>query len=284
MSRPQDREAVKDLLDGLTFAEVREFSVNALRTWHRRGGHDDHISMHGVLGVALLPILLEYKHRTADFETRNHWKEPFIDTQSVPWMAPVLDFIWWFIRAGFAVPLEFHQQNIITMLLTPRGRAFLDTTDEHPLVPGFVDRVRQRCANLPDDVTALLLDARECFEYVLLRPAIVLMGVAYEAAIEAVIVDLVGKARLAATVQDQNAARRISSIRAVVDAVLPGGTPQERDDRFAAHRAYNFADDLRRRRNDASHTTPRYGFDRAETEELLVSAGRNLPALWSLTR
>ena len=57
----------------------------------------------------------------------------------------------------------------------------------------------------------------------------------------------------------------------------------ERDDRFAVHAAYQFADALRRRRNDAAHTTPTYGFDdRQETEELLVSAGRHLPNLWSL--
>jgi hypothetical protein len=62
---------------------------------------------------------------------------------------------------------------------------------------------------------------------------------------------------------------------------MPGGTPQERDDRFAAHAAYEFADMLRRRRNDASHTAPTYGFeDRGEAEELIVSAGRHLPNLW----
>jgi hypothetical protein len=47
--------------------------------------------------------------------------------------------------------------------------------------------------------------------------------------------------------------------------------------------AYEFADQLRRRRNDASHTAPTYGFeDREEVEELIISAGRHLPDLWRL--
>jgi hypothetical protein len=45
----------------------------------------------------------------------------------------------------------------------------------------------------------------------------------------------------------------------------------------------DFSDDLRRRRNDASHTKPRFGFEsRAEIDELLVAAGRQLPVLWRL--
>ena len=88
---------------------------------------------------------------------------------------------------------------------------------------------------------------------------------------------------LPAGVADMSAARRLAEIRAALNNLLPGTTPQERDDRFATGDALEFANTLRRRRNDASHTTPTYGFDdRAETEELLVSALRHLPNLWRL--
>jgi len=108
------------------------------------------------------------------------------------------------------------------------------------------------------------------------------MGVAYEVAVESVIAALVGRAALPAAVQDQSAARRISAVRGVVEAIFAGRSPPEMERRFAALAAYDFADALRRRRNDASHTTPRYGFgDQPEVEELLVSACRHLPALWS---
>jgi hypothetical protein len=119
----------------------------------------------------------------------------------------------------------------------------------------------------------------------LLRAAIVLMGVAYEVALEAIIDKLVHNGRLPPNTADLNAAKRISALRGIIDVILPGGTQQEKDDRFAAKRAYDFADDLRRRRNDASHTTPRHGFeDLVEAQEFLVSAGRQLPLVWLLTR
>ena len=57
---------------------------------------------------------------------------------------------------------------------------------------------------------------------------------------------------------------------------MPGSTPQERDDRFATRAAYDFADQLRRRRNDASHTAPTYGFeDREEAEGVPVAYFRD---------
>lgn len=65
---------------------------------------------------------------------------------------------------------------------------------------------------------------------------------------------------------------------AKVKVVLP-----DVDDRTAALAAYDFADLLRLRRNEAAHTRPAYDFEHAgETEEFLVSAGRHLPGIWSL--
>ena len=62
-------------------------------------------------------------------------------------------------------------------------------------------------------------------------------------------------------------------------------TIQEREERFAVRAAYDFADQLRRRRNDAAHTAPKYDFeDREEAEEFLISAGRHLPNVWRMTR
>jgi hypothetical protein len=285
MSRPQDKENVRKLLDGLSEATVREMCIAALRDWHRAMPQETDISMHGVLGRALVPRLLAHRQQTATPDEQSQLKEPFIDAQHEPWMAAVTEFIWWFIGAGFGAPVNLINNNVIYMRLMRRGAAFLDGGDDHPLLPGFTDRARSRCPNLPGDVTALLVDAVTCIDRMLLRPAIVLMGVAFEVAIEAVAQSLVTRNVLPATVMDQSAARRISTIRGVIDAVLPGTSAQERDERYTVQRAYNFADDLRRRRNDASHTAPTYGFDdRPETEELLVSAGRLLPAPWRLTR
>jgi hypothetical protein len=283
MSRPQDKAGLQRLLAGLPDATIREICIDALRAWHLRHPTATVIAMHGELGREVVPMLLARLGETLTADEQNQLKEPFIDAQDEPWMVGVSEFIWWFIGAGFAVPTTFIDHNLTGMRLTRRGVAFLASTEDHPLLPGFIDRVRTRCKGLPDDVITLVLDASRCLDHVLLRPAIVMMGVAYELAIEAVAESLVKRNLLQPTVLDQNAARRISTIRGVIDSVLPASTSQERDDRFAAHRAYDFADDLRRRRNDASHTDPRYGFvDRQEVEEFIVSSGRNLPPLWSM--
>jgi hypothetical protein len=282
----QNIAAVKELLDGVSDAEVHALCVQALRIRHRKHAREVQFAIHDALGRELIPLLVARHNRPpADPESVNRWKEPFISEQMQPWFLGVSDFLSWFVRAGFGEPVSWQDHNVITARLTRLGVEFLKATEDHPLSPGFVDRIHARCPALPREIIVLLVDAQACMERLLLRPAIVLMGVAFETAIEAVADMLVTKSVLPPNVLEQSAARRITSLRNVVDTVLPGGTAPERDDRFAVARAYQFADDLRRRRNDASHTTPRYGFDDlAEAQEFLVSAGRQLPLIWFLAR
>jgi hypothetical protein len=288
MTKDEERRqaVVQELLEGLSDLETRQLCIEALRTWYRKHPTEGLFAMHGGLGLELVPLLLQRKNRpAADVETLSGLKEPFIKDQTQGWFIAVSDFIGWFIRAGFGDPISWEKHNVISIRLTRLGIAFLESTEDHPFLPGFVDRVRSRCPGLPDDVTTLLVDVQSCIDRMLLRAAVVLMGVAYEVALEAVVDKLVHKAQLPASTADLNAAKRLSALRGVIDVVLPGGTSQGRDDRFAAKRAYDFADDLRRRRNDASHTTPRHGFeDLVEAQEFLVSAGRQLPLVWLLAR
>ncbi|HEX2687319.1 MAG TPA: hypothetical protein VHN14_11915 [Kofleriaceae bacterium] len=59
-------------------------------------------------------------------------------------------------------------------------------------LPDWIERIRQRTDGLTDDVLALLLDAQQCLDHLYIRPAIVVMGVAYEVAVERVIEQLIG--------------------------------------------------------------------------------------------
>jgi len=272
---------VKTLLDGLSDLEIREMCIQALRRWHAARPNDDHLQMHGGLGIELVPVLAARKGVPAG--DVNSLKEPFFDALNEPWMVGVVEFVNWFVRAGLAWPLAPANAFPGALRITRSGLRFLALAEDHPLLPGFVERVAARCPGLPGDVVSLLSDARECLDHGLMRPAIVLMGVAYEVAVERAIDALVTRNILPPVVSEKNAAVRIREVKAAIDTVMPGSTPKERDDRFAAHAAHDFADALRRRRNDASHTAPTYGFeDREEVEELLISAGRHLPNLWKV--
>lgn len=78
------------------------------------------------------------------------------------------------------------------------------------------------------------------------------------------------------------AAERIDTVRKSL-ATLEQGAYLDQEELRSAEAALDFADQLRERRNDGSHTKPRYPFDDSEEiEELLRSAGRHLPPLWRL--
>lgn len=104
-----------------------------------------------------------------------------------------------------------------------------------------------------------------------------LLGVAYEKAIEVVLLHfaVVGLTSVK-SVQAAHANERISTFKRLLSKL-----ELSKDDLRMATAAIDFADHLRVRRNDGSHTTPRWPFDDStEVEELILSAARHLPALW----
>ncbi|MDB4963950.1 MAG: hypothetical protein JWP01_3949 [Myxococcales bacterium] len=286
---------VRDLLDGLSESETHALCVEALQNWHakHKPGQwtDEHyrpsvdvIQMHGDLGRELVPLLA--KRKGLDTYDTHSLKEPFLALYNT-WMSGVAEFIWWFVRAGLGEVTKREDKHgyPVAVRVTARGIRFLSDRDDHPMLPGFLDRVRLRCPNLPDGVESLLVDARACHDVGLLRPAVVLMGVAYELAIEHVVDALVTKALLHTNTPTQKPAEKIARILKMIRSTDASVVLPTTDERTAAERAYDFADTLRLRRNDAAHTTPRFDFaHRGETEEFLISAGRHLPALWSLAR
>lgn len=279
-------DTVRDLMKDISEAALREGCIEALRRRYR-SSPDRQIRVIDGLGRELIPLLAERKERSVEvYDSRGSLCEPFVDNQSEPWMEEFLEFLYWFARAGFAFPLTRGTEKILILQLTRHGQRFLESPEgDHPLLPGFVQRVAKRCPGLPDEVTSLLTDAQTCMDRILMRPALVLMGVAYEIAVEDVFDSLVQQGAISAGVAAKapKAAARITAVRDAIDTVLPNATIQDRDNRYAARDACDHANALRRRRNDASHTAPIYGFDdQLETEELLVSSGRHLPNLWRL--
>jgi hypothetical protein len=159
--------------------------------------------------------------------------------------------------------------------ITSVGAQFLDLDEDHPLLPDFVERVVARCPDLPDEVAVHLSDAHSCVEHGLGRPAVVLAGLAYEAAEDAIIDHLGNRVSVKS---GAGAAARIAAVRKAIPTLMP-----DLEERGRADAAWDFADRLRERRNNGSHPRSYPDFsDLSEVHELLLSAGRHLPGLWSV--
>jgi len=302
-----------ELLDGITPDKIRACGVRALQslrkqsaaTWMRVADAVDRVDtssrdtfvLHN-FGRELVKLL-----DPCGTERATQLGEVFLDDDAMgmEWMSNVLEFLWWLIRAGLAIELRREVDTRTTIpgqehghtthrypiefRLTARGVRFLDDTQndaDNPMLPGFLDRIGLRCPGIPESVVALLVDARACFDHSLMRPAVVLMGVAYEVAIERVVEELVSKHFLEA--KDRETAKdRIKRINTLLNSDIAKKACPNSDARTLAEEAYRFAEQLRQRRNDAAHTKPAFDFTHTpETEEYFVSAGRFLPGIWSL--
>ncbi len=275
----KNQQAVRDLLEKLTAEEVRVMGIEALRRCRTTIAPDGEISMHGDFGRAMVPLLAEGTGTTIEAQ---NGKEAFLECQAEPWMNDVVEFIWWMIRAGFLIPRLAHDNgNLVRMRLTVAGGCFLDSKVDHPLLPGALERVRARCPGIPDEVIEYLVDAHSCLEHALARPSIVLAGLAYEAAIDKVVEVLANRGLVASRLGDQKAWKKISVVGPAIPHVF--SKAEDREKSFAATAAWDFADTLRRRRNDGSHPRPVFDFsDLTEVQEFFVSALRHLPGLWSV--
>jgi hypothetical protein len=286
---PQEQiRRVGEIVASLNRDEIRALGIAALRRWFASEPDHSCFSVHGHFGVYMAVMLVE---KTGETGIHHHFgKEAFLQDQHKPWMAQVFEFLWWLIRAGFAMPLRIatdksSDQELVQLRPTEAGIRLFESTDDHPVLPGFLDRVRTRCAGIPGEVLVHLADAQQCLDHALGRPSVVLTGLAYEVAIESIVERLVKKGRLSHQAQTFNAARRIGEVKAQLPALYPGTSMAQKQARFSAIAAWDFADVLRDRRNDGAHPGGGYDFsDLSESHELLLSAGRRLPALWATRR
>src|SRR5579872_3247084 len=175
--KSQATQQLKELVVGLSDLEFREQCIHALRTWSRNPPGRTQVDLREI-GYEVLKSLVLNKGLT--LLDPAHQKEALHAHATEPWLAGFSEFVVWFIRAGLAFPIGSQASGLPhSLLLTRAGLRFVNATDDHPLRPRFVDRLVARCPGLPDEVTSLLTDARQCLDAGLMRPAIVLMGVGY---------------------------------------------------------------------------------------------------------
>lgn len=169
----------------------------------------------------------------------------------------VRSFWQWMERAGLALRFDAGQ-----WVITPAGQRRLKS--DHPCRPGAMERLRSAFATEHEDSLKRLDDALDCLDAGLPRPAVVLLGLAYEELIGAVLARVTGKA------VDQlswKASVRQAELRQAIESQAAKGTKEMRERALVA---LNVADTIRDKRNDAAHRAAG-DWDSVEADELVSS-------------
>jgi hypothetical protein len=162
MTRQEDanKATVKELLEGLSDAEIRALCIDALQTWRRKHPTEGQFSVHGALGLEVVPLLIARKGRPlVDSDTLSGLKEPFITEQSQPWFVGVTDFLVWFTRKAFGDAIAWDKHNIVIIRLTRLGMQFLDGTEDNPLLESASSSAPIAAVGAPGAISGAIIGA-----------------------------------------------------------------------------------------------------------------------------
>lgn len=208
-----------------------------------------------------------------------HHPSGSITPEEHPDNAALLTVLWRLIGDGVVYPRLREQRDGYTacieyVALTPRGQRVVAGNNDHPLRPGYIERLRARAPRMSDDVLMRLADAASCLEHGLLRASVVMVGLAVEETITEAHETLARRGTIA-TPRARMARDRLAEVEGAI-AVWPNN-----DERHRLRLAIVSAENIRTERNRASHPGERFE-DALLVEELLVSASRQLPVFSEL--
>lgn len=274
---------LQQLVANLSPLEIRVDTIEALRQWRRKHRALREFNVQTNLATEFMLVVGKRKNvQLPGGSTFTNLCGEFTSSNSEALVRDAFETVWWLVRCGFAIPLGIGNADFpLYYRLTRRGERFLDEDDDHPLLPGYLERIEAKCPGLPKGVIPILEEARKCLDYSLLRSGVVLMGVAYEIMLDEIANVLTTKGLATSGTPTQDASTKIKRIKAAfMHAAMPTVLPTA-EDRTAAEAALDFADKLRAERNRGAHTAKEFD-NGGEAEEFLVSAGRHLVAIWKL--
>jgi len=102
MPIPQsDIEHVRRMFEGRSRQATRALCVQALQQWLDASPGQTMISMHGTLGLWIERVIAQAESRA---EVQSVSEVFYADGQRQAALAPAMEFVWWMIRAGLAIP------------------------------------------------------------------------------------------------------------------------------------------------------------------------------------
>ena len=170
----------------------------------------------------------------------------------------VEEVIWGWVTCGLVIPkIKWNTEAWIeSVILTPRGAQLLHANHPCALTPSFAGKI----APFSEDVRARLEDAQECLRVRLLRPAVIMVGLAFET--------MIGEqfAAVGKGAKGTNAERI-----AVLQKIVTAGESKKIGGSKAARGSLDRACYVNDRRNNAAHATPA-DFEYEEVHDLIAAA------------
>jgi hypothetical protein len=194
----------------------------------------------------------------------------------------LLGALWQLVAGGVLFPRLIYRHRdgsplpIDRITLTEKGERLASNAAQHPLHPGFLPRFRQSAPTATPIIVAHLEDAIECLRAGLLRPTLMMVGVANEETIRTTHAAFVHQQFCQAAQPRAGAAMLLGQVLAAVTPWTPGNTHRTPDELRRIRSALSAAEVIRDERNGAAHPGSRIT-DGAYIESLLMSAGHHLP-------
>lgn len=164
------------------------------------------------------------------------------------------------------------------VVVTPRGREFLQRQGESPYHDAWVRSVCDPLDDLPEDIPRRLQDARDCLLAHVLRPAVIMTGLACER----VVASVYDHCNLGAKVPARLAPGNRPSAKRLLDGVVEMASQLRPRPEGIESLALQLTELVRQDRNSAGHGWTREFDDAEEVELLLLAASRSISTLWSL--
>jgi hypothetical protein len=197
----------------------------------------------------------------------------------------LLGALWQLVGHGVLFPRlapyqrDGHPHVVQLVTLTEKGERLFSNASQHPLHPGFMKRFVQKAPTATHVIVAHLEDAVECLRVGLLRPTLMMVGVANEETIRTVHSALVHLGKCTPPHAQLPARVLLTQVNTAVLAWTPGNSGKKADELHRITLAVSTVECIRDERNNAAHPSQRVS-DSAHIEALLMLAGHHLPVLW----
>jgi hypothetical protein len=273
-------------LAGVSEQRVRESFVEGLETLRKQRGSIafDYYDVIGQVARVVIPVKAAEALAAWQTSTQRSFKTNPNSVEEHPDTRKLLSALWSLVGQGLLLPRLKNEGDVSVIYrvsLTEAGERVVSKGDEHPRHPGFIKRFRAAAPTATGAVVAHLEDALSCLEADVLRPALMMLGLANEVTIRITHAALAHQTKVSAAGPMAKARDLLADIDGVAKAWAGGKGGGVKDEEHRLKLAAGTLEAIRDERNNAAHPG-RKVTDGAHVEGLLMLGAQHLPVLWEV--